>query len=73
MKNKNQKFQSLLTILVLILILSGGLELSGAELKKPIPMPQEPPVEEEIPGDEEEGGIQPLSDLDPPVTKFEKD
>ena len=32
-------------------------------------IPKEPPVEGEGPEDEEGGGIQPLSDLDEPVTK----
>lgn len=70
MKNKNQKLQSLLTTLVMTLILSGGLTLPGIVPGRPIPT--EPPVEGEGPEDEDEGGIQPLSDLDAPVTKIEK-
>jgi hypothetical protein len=72
MKNKNQKFQSLLTTLVLTLILSGGLTLPGIVSGRPGPIPKEPPVEGEGPEDEEGGGIQPLSDLTPPITKIDK-
>lgn len=70
MKHKNQKFQSLLTTLVLTLFLSGGLTLPGIAPGRPIP--KEPPVEEEGPEEDEGDGIQPLSDLDKPVTKVEK-
>ncbi len=67
MKNKKQQLKSALTPLALALALAGNLALPSTWPKDPNPIFQQIPVEDE------DDGIQPLSDVDKPITKSNMD
>lgn len=67
MRNKKQHLKSTLSTLALALALTGNLALPGT-------WPEDPnPIFQQIPVEDEDDGIQPLSDVDKPITKSNMD